>query len=126
MEPLDAPTDPSTYGKRDLLLLTQLLHMNGLIDPSSVTPHENKLTSISQEWFHHASTQLSIQQGKLHLASAPSPEEICHLYTRLLETCSNCSNTTDLANFFYYGRMDELQAHVDTTRTQFSDILHQQ
>ncbi|CAG85337.2 DEHA2B08668p [Debaryomyces hansenii CBS767] len=120
------PTDPSTYSKRDLLLLTQLLHMNGLIEPSSVSPSEQKLEYVSREWFDHASTQLSIQQGSLNLEESPSVDDICQLYERLLSQTPDCKNTTDLANYFYYNRMDELQSKIDAGKKKVSDILQTQ
>ena len=120
------PKDPSTYSKRDLLLLTQLLHMNGLIEPSSVSPSEQKLEYVSREWFDHASTQLSIQQGLLNLEESPSVDDICQLYERLLSQTPDCKNTTDLANYFYYNRMDELQSKIEAGKKKVSDILQTQ
>lgn len=126
MSSIADPSDPSTYSKRDLLLLTQLLHMNGLIEPASVTPTEEKIASVSREWFAHSSTQLSIQQGLLHLSEAPGVDDICQLYLRLLHDTPDCKNTTDLANYFYYNRLDELQTKIDAGKKKVSEILHSQ
>ena len=100
--------------------------MNGLIEPSSVSPSEQKLESVSREWFDHASTQLSIQQGLLKLEKAPSVDDICQLYEKLLSQTPDCKNTTDLANYFYYNRMDELQSKIDAGKKKVSEILQNQ
>lgn len=97
--------------------------MNGLIESSSVTPSEKKLVSVSNEWFSHASTQLSIQQGTLQLDGAPSVDDICQLYQKLLRETPDCKNTTDLANYFYYSRMDELQTKIDAGKKKVSDMF---
>ncbi|CUM64981.1 uncharacterized protein PRCAT00002599001 [Priceomyces carsonii] len=116
------PTSPENYSQRDLLLLSQLLYTNGLLDVSSLTANTKKLDEIIQEWFDHKSTKLSLASGTLHITIPPTPNQVLSLYDKLLAQ-SDCDNTTDLANFLYYNRIEELERIIDEQKNEFNSIL---
>lgn len=109
---------------RDILLLLQLIHSKGLIDPKSVNRNEKKLANIGKDWLNHKSTQLSIIQGDLHaMKSAPTPDQIVKTYQELLEQNSECRNTTDLANKYYYARIVEVEEKIKENKDEFRKEL---
>lgn len=116
-------TSPSTYGNRDLLLLTQLLHTSGLIDPDSITPDNKLVARVGRDWFAHHLTQLSRQREGLTVDSPLSPEEVVELYQNLLAENELCKNTTDLANKFYFARIDELTTKIDEAKQSFPELI---
>lgn len=102
---------PDTYSDRDLLLFTQLLHTNGLVEPSAVTPENPRIDAISSAWYTHPSTQLSIRDG-LHVTRPLTRSQVCQLYQNLLEANDGCKNTTDLANKYYFSRVAQLELRI--------------
>ncbi|ODV67336.1 hypothetical protein HYPBUDRAFT_110399 [Hyphopichia burtonii NRRL Y-1933] len=113
--------DPSSYSNRDLLLFTQLLHTKGYIEPKSVENNDSSLDDISTEWFHHTSTQLSIQDG-LPIDKPWSRQQCYQLYQNLLKLNPDCENTTDLANHYYYTRINELTSKIDQYKLTFPNL----
>lgn len=114
--------DPASYSNKDLLLLTQLLHTQGLIVPEAVIAYE-KLGDIGREWYNHKSSELSRRLHGLALEKAPSGQQVAKLYQKLLETNGKCKNTTDLANFYYYSRIQELEKKILEDKEKFNEIL---
>lgn len=115
--------EEATYNNRDLLLLTQLLHTKGLIEPDSLKPNDKKLESISKQWFEHQSTQISIAQDHLPLTLPLSGSQVLQLYQNLLANHSECKNTTDLANHFYFTRVEEVAATLELQKAQFRELV---
>lgn len=118
-------TDPASYGNRDLLLLTQLLHTNQLIEPTSITKDSKLIGDISTEWYNHISTKLSRERDHLNIQKPLTNEQICQLYQNLLEINKECNNTTDLANHYYFTRIDELNDKINNSKNQFSSLLQE-
>lgn len=118
-------TDPNKYSKRDLLLLLQLLHTNGLITPSSIKDLSNSmlLKEISNQWFDHQSTLLSFMNG-LTMKSPWTVDQVTSLYSNLLESNADCQNTTELANKIYHERIAELDTKVKESQLNFTAILN--
>lgn len=115
-------TDPSTYTSKDLLLLTQLLHTSGLIDPDAVRTSD-LLDDIGQKWYEHQALQLSIKMNECPLREPPSGKDILALYEKLLENFPKCHNTTDLANYFYFTRIAELEDRIAKDKATFKSLL---
>lgn len=113
----------STYNNRDLLLLTQLLHTKGLIKPDSIHPNEKKLDDIAKQWFEHQATQISIAQDKLPMTLPLTSSQVSKLYQDLLEQHNDCKNTTDLANHFYFTRMEELGNKIENEKKEFRELV---
>lgn len=122
----DEPSDPLKYCKRDLLALMQLLHDKGLIDPVSVTEDAIASSNLHTKWFNLPSTQLSLLQGLCPLLHPPSPHLLCSLYKNLLQEHPHCKNTTDLANFFYFSHVEELENVLLSKKEQFYSLLEQE
>lgn len=114
-------TDPESYTYKDLLLLSQLLHRQGLIEPSAVTA--GGLTAIGKEWFDHKSTQLSRNKNEFPVQKPLTSQQIVRLYENMLELNVNCATTTDLANFYYFARMEELKAKLEQDKIRFNELL---
>lgn len=117
-------TDPESYTSKDLLLLTQLLHGQGLIDPTDVTS-SILLSDIANEWFNHKSTQLSRSLNEFPLSKAPSGQQVLRLYENMLAANEKCANTTDLANSFYFARMEELENKLAQDKERFKELLEE-
>ncbi|CAH6723010.1 hypothetical protein CLIB1444_12S02234 [[Candida] jaroonii] len=117
-------TDPSTYNKRDLLLVLQLLHTEGLIDPSAINAKPSILKDISYNWFNHKSTKLSMMNG-LDIGKQWTIGQLVELYNNLLAEYPNCSNTTDLANTIYAERVEELERKLEDSQQQFEDLINE-
>lgn len=115
-------TNPASYTSKDLLLLTQLLHTQGLIDPDAVL-NSDLLDNIGERWFEHQALQLSCQLGECHLQEAPLGQEIASIYKRLLEELPKCQNTTDLANYLYFTRIAELEDRLAKDKSTFKSLL---
>lgn len=115
-------TDPASYSNKDLLLLTQLLHTQGLIDPEAVVQSEH-LGQIGKDWFTHKSTQLSRRLGELEITKAPSAQQVATLYENLLEENEHCLNTTALANSYYFARIQELEQRISLDKDKFKELL---
>lgn len=115
-------TDPDSYTSKDLLLLTQLLHGQGLIEPDAVKSSET-LSEIGNEWFNHKSTHLSRSFDEFPLSKAPSAQQVLLLYENMLAANEKCSNTTDLANNYYFARMEELENKLAGDKTRFKELL---
>lgn len=116
-------TDASAYGLRDLLLMLQLLHSNGLLDAEQLKSNPEKVTSIGEEWFNHKSTKLSVVQDNLSYKRAPTSDEIDTLYGQLLVEYPECKNTTDLAYAVYYARIEQLENLIEERQLEAADIL---
>ena len=116
-------TDPNKYSNRDLLLLLQLLHTNGLIQPSSISNPANKhtLQHICHEWFNHKSTSLSIMNG-LDIENPWLVEQLVQLYNNLREKYPDC-DTTAMANIVYSDRIQELEAKLESSQQLFDDLI---
>lgn len=113
----------STYNNRDLLLLTQLLHTNGLIEPESIQPSEKKLDGIAKQWYEHQATQISIAQDKLPMTLPLTGSQVSKLYQDVLQQHSDCKDTTDLANHFYFTRMEELGSNIEDQKKDFRELV---
>ncbi|CCE79938.1 Piso0_003031 [Millerozyma farinosa CBS 7064] len=115
--------DLDLFSTRDLLLFCQLLHINGLIDRSSISPENEKFQQTVKEWCNHASTQLSIKQGSLRAQIPLTCQQACDLYDSMLESKTDCVNTTDLANVYYKQRLEQLESLINTYRDEFDGVL---
>lgn len=116
-------TDPDHYNNRDILLFLQILHTRGLIDPSSVTNlDKSTLEEISQQWFNHKSTKLSIING-LEIESPWTPQEVVQLYQNLLEKYEG-GNTTTMANTVYSNRIQELETKLGSSQDKFHELIN--
>ncbi|PVH17290.1 uncharacterized protein CXQ87_000174 [Candidozyma duobushaemuli] len=115
-------TSAESYTNKDLLLLSQLLHTQGLIQPDSVREYED-LESIGSDWFHHDSTQLSRRTHENSLTKPPTGEQILALYENMLEENPDCKTTTDLANKFYFARVHELEHRIQKDKEDFKALL---
>lgn len=113
---------PSSYTNKDLLLLSQLLHTQGLIEPSAVREYED-LDTIASDWFHHDSTQLLRRTHENSLTKPPTGKQILSLYENMLAENEECKNTTDLANKFYFARVQELESRIKRNKEDFGTIL---
>lgn len=115
-------TDPNKYSKRDLLLLLQLLHTAGLIDPNSVSKaNSGVLEQISLTWYHHKSTKLSMLNG-LDLDQPWSVDQVILLYNALLAQYPG-KNTTTMADAVYSERIQQLETKLSTSQSQFDTLL---
>lgn len=117
-------TDPASYSHRDLLLLTQILHTEGLLEPAQVLNHD-KLADIGLEWFNHESTQLSRRQDRFPMLKAPSAKQLGQLYENLLEDYEGCASTTDLANRLYFTLVEQLEQRIAEHKTTFRELLEE-
>lgn len=115
-------SDPDAFSNKDLLLLSQLLHTRGLIQPAEVAVLED-LDDVAQEWFAHKSTQISRRLNEYPLKLAPTGEDIGALYDKMIETNRHCRTTTDLANHYYYSRVRELETQVQQNQDRFKELL---
>lgn len=114
-------TDPTSYTSKDLLLLTQLLHGRALIKPEEVAKAD--LTEIAKQWFEHKSTQISRSTREFPLTKAPSGHQVLKLYENMLENNEKCATTTDLANFYYFNRVAELEDKLTQEKGRFKRLL---
>jgi len=114
-------TDPRAYKSKDLLLLTQLLHGESLIQPEEVVNAD--LSDIGKQWFEHKSTQLSRGIKEFPLSKAPSGPQVLKLYENMLEENEKCSTTTDLANNYYFKRVAELETRLSQDKDRFKNLL---
>lgn len=114
-------TDPNSFTFRDLLLLTQILHTLGLIEPSQL--RSSPLDEHAQTWFAHKCTVLSRRQGEFPLSQPPTGEQILELYEKMLVNYSPCKDTTELANCFYHLRIKDLESKIAHEKAQF-ETLH--
>lgn len=117
-----AHINPASYTHRDLLLLTQMLHTKGLIEPSDVQSSK-LLPEIGHAWFEHRATQISRRQGIFPIRRPLSGEDIGDLYKAMLDEFPTCKTTSDLANFFYFSRVKELEQKIDADRERFRELL---
>lgn len=117
-----AHINPASYTHRDLLLLTQMLHTKGLIEPSDVEGSK-LLPEIGHAWFEHRATQISRRQGLFPIRRPLSGEDVSDLYRAMLEEFPTCNNTSDLANLFYFSRVKELEQKIDADRERFRELL---
>ena len=123
IEPERSPeVNPASYTYRDLLLLTQILHVKNLLETDQVR-RSKKLDEFGQTWFEHKSTVLSRRQEEFSLARAPTGSEIRQLYANMLVDYSPCKNTTELANCFYNLRINELKQKISDEKATF-ETLH--
>lgn len=115
-------SNPASYTYRDLLLLTQILHTRGLLEPNQVRENDN-LDEYGEFWFNHKCTTLSRNQGEFPLDQPATGSQVLELYENLLIDYSPCKNTTELANCFYHLRIKELESKIAQEKASF-DILH--
>lgn len=115
-------SNPASYTYRDLLLLTQILHTRGLIEPDQVLQSDS-LDEYGKFWFNHRCTTLSRSQGEYPLEKPPSGPQVLELYENMLNDYSPCKNTTELANCFYHLRMKDLESKIAQEKALF-DTLH--
>lgn len=115
--------DASKYGLRDLLLVLQLLHSNGLLDLEQMKASPEKVAALGQEWFNHKSTRLSVVQEGRQYKRPPTSEELIALYEQLLQKYEDCTNTTDLAYAVYYARMEQLEKTIQERQQEAAHIL---
>lgn len=118
-------TNPLIYSKRDLLLLLQLLHTNGLIDPSTITNCSNPklLEQISHDWYNHKSTKLSLING-LEVEEPWEINDMVQLYKNLLDLYPG-GNTTTMADAIYGERIKELETKLGTSQDQFYRLINE-
>lgn len=81
------------------------------------------LDRIGNEWFHHDSTQLLRRTHENSLTKPPTGKQILQLYENMLEENSDCSNTTELANKFYFARVHELEHRIQQDKEDFKSLL---
>lgn len=117
-------TDPQSYGHRDLLLLTQLLHTLGLLEPDQVY-HSDKLLAISEKWYNHKGTVLLRRQKVFPLHKPPTAGQLATLYENMLAD-ESCANTTELANKIYFARVQQLEEQIAADRATFKRILDEE
>lgn len=115
--------DPKSYTLRDLLLVTQIMHTKGLIQPDQVLASD-QLEDVSQEWFSHIGSVVSRNQMQFPIEKALSPTQLGKLYGNMLQDNEHCKNTTDLANAFYFARIAELELKIASAKTDFLLALH--
>lgn len=115
-------TSPESYTSKDLLLLSQLLHTQGLIEPESVKEYED-LDGIGYDWFHHDSTQLLRRTHENSLTRPPAGDQILALYENMLAENPECKTTTDLANKYYFARVHELEHRIQKDKEDFKALL---
>lgn len=115
-------SNPASYAFRDLLLLTQILHTRGLIDPDQVRQSDD-LNDYGEFWFNHKCTTLSRTQGDFPLEKAATGSQVLELYENMLVDYAPCKNTTELANCFYHLRIKDLESRIAEEKASF-DTLH--
>lgn len=114
-------TDPTSYTSKDLLLLTQLLHGESLINPEAVAKAD--LTEIGTRWFEHKSTNISRNLKEFPLSKPPSGTQVLKLYENMLADNEKCATTTDLANNYYFKRVAELEEKLTLEKGRFNQLL---
>lgn len=114
--------DPESYTKKDLLLLTQILHGQGLIQPDDVTSSD-QLSEIAREWFDHKSSQLSRSSNEFPISKPLTGQQVVKLFENMLAANEKCATTTDLANHFYFSRIEELEEKLGRDKTRFKELL---
>lgn len=115
-------TDPASYTYRDLLLLTQILYKQGIIEPIQVR-QSHSLDEYGRTWFSHKCTVLSRRQDRFPLSEPAVGPQIIELYENMLIDYSPCKNTTELANCFYHLRIKDLENKLTEEKKKF-DVLH--
>ncbi|WPK23094.1 hypothetical protein PUMCH_000319 [Australozyma saopauloensis] len=115
-------SNPASYTFRDLLLLTQILHTLGLIEPKQVLQSPD-LDECGETWFNHKCTVLARRLGEFPLHTAATSDQVKQLYENMLQDFSPCQNTTELANSFYHMRIRELETKILEEKDAF-ETLH--
>lgn len=106
------------YNQRDVLLLSQLLHINNINTLEKLQSSDDDLIdTIIQSWKHHVIYKLEPKKIQIK-----NKTQLSHLYKDLLEMY-NVSNTVDLANTTYFGRMIELENNIELSKEEFKAIL---
>lgn len=114
--------NPASFNYRDLLLLTQILHTRGLLEPDQVRDSPN-LDEYGELWFNHKSTTLSRWQEQFPLEKAATGDQVLLLYENMLIDYAPCKNTTELANCFYHLRLKDLESKIAEEKANF-EFLH--
>ncbi|RLV94547.1 hypothetical protein JA1_001639 [Spathaspora sp. JA1] len=113
-------TDPETYNTRSILLLSQLLHINGIKTRDKlVTTPEDTISDILTQWKNHPSSKLANLHIKLNTVS-----QLIELYGNLLGRY-NVGNTVELANAVYFDRIEELEGDISRYKQEFQEILQE-
>ncbi|EGW32284.1 uncharacterized protein SPAPADRAFT_61366 [Spathaspora passalidarum NRRL Y-27907] len=114
-------TNPDMYSTRCILLLSQLLHINGIKDSSKLEScNEDLIQDILSQWKNHASTKLD---PELEI-KVTTRAQLRELYGNLLSKF-DVSDTVELANHVYFFRVDELQADIAKYKSEFTEILNE-
>lgn len=116
-------TSLECYNTRDLLLLAQILHKNGLFTKQSILEATN-LDEITEEWFTHKSSRLSRAMDSEDFSAKPTNEQLIKLYDNLISKYQ-AIDTTDLANKLYYGRIQELEDFINNSKVEFKRKLEE-
>ncbi|KAI5969263.1 hypothetical protein CANMA_001710 [Candida margitis] len=112
-------TNPNLYSLRDILLLSQLLHINKIQTLQDLESIDNDLfEGILSQWKTHISTQLQHKTIKVNTLN-----QLKELYRKLLDKYK-VDNTESLANEVYYMRIEELEDTIEKKRDEFTAVLN--
>ncbi|KAI5951273.1 hypothetical protein KGF54_004347 [Candida jiufengensis] len=113
-------TNPNTYTLRDILLLSQLLHINHIPTLKKLESIDHDLlVTILNEWKQHISTTLEHSTIKINTLN-----QLKELYIKLLEKYK-VENTENLANEVYFLRIDELENIIQSKKEEFKMTLNE-
>ncbi|KAI5963783.1 uncharacterized protein KGF55_002663 [Candida pseudojiufengensis] len=114
-------TNPNSYTLRDVLLLSQLLHINHISNLDKLEKIDNALlVSILSTWKTHISTKLDHSNIKINTLN-----QLIDLYKKLLAKY-NVENTESLANEVYFTRIDELEDTIAKKKIEFRNTLEEE
>ncbi|KAG7666138.1 uncharacterized protein J8A68_000396 [[Candida] subhashii] len=112
-------TNPSLYSIRDVLLLSQLLHINGIKGPQELDSASNdSINTILTEWKQHKTVQLENKVIKVNTKA-----QLKELYHKLLKKYQ-VESTEELANFVYFARIEELESDISQYKEEFREVLN--
>ncbi|KAK6459493.1 uncharacterized protein RJT20DRAFT_5063 [Scheffersomyces xylosifermentans] len=111
-------TNPSTYSKRDILLLAQILHSHGVLDSERLSrAADSRIQTILAEWKNHKVVKLENTQIKVNTRL-----QLQELYANLLKSYQ-VKDTTELANVAYYSRLEYLEKSLQEYKQEFQETL---
>lgn len=112
-------TNPAIYSTRDVLLISQLLHINGIKNAKELDSASSDLIdTILTEWRDHYTVKLENKSIKIRTKA-----QLKELFQKLL-TRYQVDSTEELANSAYFARIDELESDISRYKNQFREVLN--
>lgn len=111
-------TNADDYNERDVLILSQLLHLKGISDLEKLEACDDSVIStVLYDWKNHVSYKM---ENRLIYIS--THDQLVDLYKNLL-TKYEVINTVQLANTVFVMRIAELESNIDEYKQEFKEVL---